>query len=199
MSPPSSTRPWRASLPSAPRRPPSVRREARPPNLRAISRRPPSARREARPPNLRAPGGGGPPARSPHASAARSGRSRSPARPCRRPRAPQPPSPPLASRRAPQPPSPPSAMGGVCTIRSPLSACRRRVAPLMLQFPRVLSGHDGASRPNSRPCRRPRAPQPPSPPLASRRAPQPPSPPSAMGGFAPLEARYRRVDGVSHL
>ena len=75
----------------------------------------------------------------------------------------------------------PQAQWGFCTIRSPLSACRRRVAPLMVQFPRVLSGHEGASRPNSRPCRRPRAPQPPSPPLASRRAPQPPSPPGAMG------------------
>ena len=36
------------------------------------------------------PVGGGPPARSPHASCARSGRSRSPARPCRRPPAPRP-------------------------------------------------------------------------------------------------------------
>ena len=36
------------------------------------------------------PVGGGPPARSPHASFARSGRSRSPARPCRRPPAPRP-------------------------------------------------------------------------------------------------------------
>jgi len=36
------------------------------------------------------PVGGGPPARSPHASCARSGRSRSPARPCHRPPAPRP-------------------------------------------------------------------------------------------------------------
>ena len=36
------------------------------------------------------PVGGAPPARSPHASCARSGRSRSPARPCRRPPAPRP-------------------------------------------------------------------------------------------------------------
>ena len=36
------------------------------------------------------PVGGGPPARSPHASFARSGRSRSPARPCHRPPAPRP-------------------------------------------------------------------------------------------------------------
>ena len=36
------------------------------------------------------PVGGAPPARSPHASFARSGRSRSPARPCRRPPAPRP-------------------------------------------------------------------------------------------------------------
>ena len=39
---------------------------------------------------LYVPVGGGPPARSPHASFARSGRSRSPARPCHRPPAPRP-------------------------------------------------------------------------------------------------------------
>ena len=40
----------------------------------------------------------------------------------------------LAPRSTPKPP-PPRHNGGFCTIRSILSACRRRVAPLMLQFP----------------------------------------------------------------
>ena len=31
-------------------------------------------------------------------------------------------------------------MGGVCTIRSLATACRRRVAPLMLQFPPFAGG-----------------------------------------------------------
>ena len=39
-----------------------------------------------------------------------------------------------AAPRAPTPP-PPRHNGGFCTIRSILSACRRRVAPLLLQFP----------------------------------------------------------------
>ena len=63
---------------------------------------------------LYVPVGGGPPARSPHASlAARSGRSRSPARPRRRPPAPRPgPAGPAAAHRhrgqAPQAPPPPT-------------------------------------------------------------------------------------------
>ena len=40
----------------------------------------------------------------------------------------------LAPRSTPKPP-PPRHYGGFCTIRSILPACRRRVAPLMLQFP----------------------------------------------------------------
>ena len=47
------------------------------------------------------PVGGAPPARSPHASFARSGRSRSPARPCRRPPAPRP-GPPVSSTQVEQ-------------------------------------------------------------------------------------------------
>ena len=43
-----------------------------------------------------------------------------------------------AAPRAPTPP-PPRHNGGFCTIRSILSACRRRVAPLLLQFPRLLA------------------------------------------------------------
>ena len=73
-------------------------------------------------------------------------------------------------------PTPHNAKSRFCTIRSPLSACRRRVAPLMLQFPRVLSGHEGASHPNSRPWRRPPA-------HRSHLHPQ-----AQWGGFAPLEA-----------
>ena len=44
-----------------------------------------------------------------------------------------------APPRAPTPP-PPRHNGGFCTIRSPLSACRRRVAPLMVQFPPFAGG-----------------------------------------------------------
>jgi len=40
--------------------------------------------------------------------------------------------------RTPKPP-PPRHNGGFCTIRSLLSACRRRVAPLMVQFPRLVA------------------------------------------------------------
>ena len=40
----------------------------------------------------------------------------------------------LAPRSTPKPP-PPRHNGGFCTIRSILPACRRRVAPLMLQIP----------------------------------------------------------------
>ena len=43
-----------------------------------------------------------------------------------------------AAPRAPTPP-PSRHNGGFCTIRSILSACRRRVAPLLLQFPRLLA------------------------------------------------------------
>ena len=40
----------------------------------------------------------------------------------------------LAPRSTPKPP-PPRHNGGFCTTRTLLSACRRRVTPLMLQFP----------------------------------------------------------------
>ena len=80
------------------------------------------------------------PARSPSAARASLGAStRCPARPGHRPRAPQPR---LASRCAhPCSPDPtvPSTLG-VCSIRRVLSACRRRVAPLMMQFPPFGAG-----------------------------------------------------------
>ena len=60
-----------------------------PPDLRAARGLPASSR----PWLLCAPVGGGPPARSPHASFARSGRSRGPPWPCRHPPTPQPPPP----------------------------------------------------------------------------------------------------------
>ena len=68
-----------------------------PPDLRAARGLPASSR----PRLLCAPVGGGPPARSPHASFARSGRSRGPPWPCRHPPTPQPPPPQQASRRPP--------------------------------------------------------------------------------------------------
>ncbi len=88
---------------------------------------------------------------------------------------------------------------GFCTIRSILSACRRRVAPLLLQFPpfsvgvigrRVAPGSSyrailpfgsALNVGRARPC-------------ASHGA----IPPFG-GGFAPLEASLRRVAGVSRL
>ena len=67
------------------------------------------------------PVGGAPPARSPHASFARSGRSRSPARPCRRPPAPRQ-FPPVSStpevRRPARSPSVPRAVLGVVDLET---------------------------------------------------------------------------------
>ena len=70
------------------------------------------------------PVGGGPPARSPHASCARSGRSRSPARPCRRPPAPRP-GPPVSST----PVGPLRLMVLGASARCPARPCRRPPAP----------------------------------------------------------------------
>ena len=47
----------------------------------------------------------------------------------------------LAPRSTPKPP-PPRHNGGFCTIRSILSECRRRVAPLLVQFPPFSGGED---------------------------------------------------------
>ena len=92
------------------------------------------------------PVGGGPPARSPHASFARSGRSRSPARPCRRPPAPRPGPAGLAAAS--------NRSGCLCDVRpgpaglaAPpiVRACRlcvdrlRRRPPAPRQFPPVSS------------------------------------------------------------
>jgi len=96
--------------------------------------------------------------------------------------------------------------GGFCTIRSLPSACRRRVAALMLQFPPFGGALDVG---RARPCTshsaipsvwwrchwkagRARA--------RSRSLTLPESVASlTMGGFAPLEASRRRVAGVSRL
>ena len=88
------------------------------------------------------PVGGGPPARSPHASFARSGRSRSPARPCRRPPAPRP-GPPVSStpavRRHHRPPAPrpgPAGLAAPPIVR----ACRLCVDRLRRRPPAPRSG-----------------------------------------------------------
>lgn len=60
---------------------------------------------------------------------------------------------------APPPPNttpPGHAHGGFCSIRSPVTACRRRVAPLMLQFPPLQPPLEPRKPPerttNSQPC-----------------------------------------------
>ena len=73
---------------------------------------------------------------------------------------------------------------GFCTIRSLATACRRRVAALMVQFPRLLAvSLESRSRPGSPAL---------SGPSGVRRI-------FGYGGFAPLGALLRRVDGVSRL
>ena len=80
---------------------------------------------------------------------------------------------------------------GFCTIRRIATACRRRVAPLMLQFPPFATPttvppatsdgpHPSTTRPHQPQSRPPTHTQPPN------------------GGFAPLDAPPRRVAGVSH-
>ena len=70
------------------------------------------------------PVGGAPPARSPHTTFARSGRSRSPARPCRRPPAPRP-GPPVSST----PVGPLRLMVLGASAQCPARPCRRPPAP----------------------------------------------------------------------
>ena len=102
------------------------------------------------------PVGGGPPARSPHASFARSGRSRSPARPCRRPPAPRqflPVSSTPAVRRHHRPPAP--RLGPPLVPAAPRQAQQRCPAS---RWPPVGRGSVPICCP-ARPCRRPPAPR----------------------------------------
>ena len=87
-----------------------------------------------------------------------------------------------------------SARGGwgFCTIRRIATACRRRVASLLVQFP--PSQRPERAEPNERAGTR-------HPPRGARRGGKwstPWSPPGTHGDFAPLEASLRRVAGVSH-
>ena len=87
-----------------------------------------------------------------------------------------------------------SARGGwgFCTIRRIATACRRRVASLLVQFP--PSQRPERAEPNERAGTR-------HPPRGARRGGKwstPWSPPGTHGGFAPLDASLRRVAGVSH-
>ena len=120
------------------------------------------------------PVGGGPPARSPHASFARSGRSRGPPWPCRRPPAPR--------------PGPAAAHGhrGQALLRPSHRRCSRNLrlslllaAPLVFRAPsgpaareiatREPAARSGRSRGPPWPCRHPPAPRPgpPDPPAPS--------------------------------
>ena len=77
----------------------------------------------------------------------------------------------------------PAAQRGFCTIRRIATACRRRVAPLMAQFPPFAR----ANRHLARHQRRPTRPRPVACPPSHR------SPAHPTGGFAPLDASLRRV------
>ena len=105
---------------------------------------------------------------------------------------------------------------GFCTIRRTATACRRRVAPLMLQFPPIrpqqprprpppATDHQAAPGPRGRqppPAPVHNAPQPtatsPARPHPVVCPPSHRSPAHSPGGFAPLDAPLRRVAGVSH-
>ena len=134
---------------------------------------------------LSVPVGGGPPARSPHASCARSGRSRGPPWPCRHPPAPWP--------CPPVPPASSTPVGpGHCSAALRVVSKPGRVPPPPTGTAADPSGalHTGgawcadvwlgaSSRSPARPCRRPRAPQP-GPPVPSN-----PSNRSALGRESP--------------
>ena len=119
----------------------------------------------------------------------------------------------LPSHRSPGHTPPPN--GGFCTIRRIATACRRRVAPLMLQFPPRTTpataptatsddqpGHAPPRTPattrlaTAHPAASPAAPghtrSPACPATALRATPRRPT-----GGFAPLDASLQRVAGVS--
>ena len=118
------------------------------------------------------------------------------------------------SHRSPGHTPPPN--GGFCTIRRIATACRRRVAPLMAQFPphttpataptATSDGQPGHAPPRTpattrlataHPAASPAAPghaRSPARPATARRA----TPRHPTGGFAPLDAPLRRVAGVSH-
>ena len=80
---------------------------------------------------------------------------------------------------------------GVCTIRRIATACRRRVAPLMAQFPPFARARTTATPPSAPPSPLARASN--TTPAAAHRA----TPRRPTGGFAPLDASLRRVAGVS--
>ena len=109
---------------------------------------------------------------------------------------------PMSRRAPPATPLPrdahaPPPNGGFCTTRRIATACRRRVAPLMLQFPPFARGnhgpaglprqlHPATTRPNHGPARRHRPTQPPTPshnaPLPTATSPTGPHP-AAQRGF----------------
>ena len=153
-----------------------------------------SGRRRARP--LCVPVGGGPPARSPHASCARSGRSRGPARPRHRPPAPRPglaPRSPARPRHRPwEPkPGPPLPVGVMGVSRVEFLGCsgaccdkRRQSEGFFAEMPLkgpcwAIFSRQSALRPG----------------LVGDVAHEA----CCGGGFAALEAGWRRVAGVSYL
>ena len=178
MSPPSSTRPWPASLPSAPHRPPSARppaaqlpRGARP--AHRTSARPGAAARP-RDRHTRAPLGVVDLEARPGPTAARGHRSHL-----------------HPAGLAPRPAATftPGTMGGF----APLEARYRRVAGVSHLYwcnsPRVLSGHEGASHPNSRPCAAPPSDSP---------SPPDPAPPLALEFDPPAHHRFTQPQIPSH-
>ena len=110
----------------------------------------------------------------------------------------------------------PAAQRGVCTIRRIATACRRRVAALMLQFPphttpatattATSDGSPAHAPPRTPATTRLATAHPAASPAAPGHARSPARPATALratprrptGDFAPLDASLRRVAGVSH-
>ena len=110
----------------------------------------------------------------------------------------------------------PAAQRGVCTIRRIATACRRRVAPLMVQFPphttpataptATSDGSPAHAPPRTPATTRLATAHPAASPAAPGHARSPARPATALratprrptGGFAPLDTPLRRVAGVSH-